>query len=314
MKAIGVTQFGGPDALEFLELPEPRPGNGEVRLRVYAVAVNPTDTLIRSGIRRQTETAPPYVPGMDTAGVVDEIGPGVDDRLKLGMRVVALVVPLGTHGSYAEKIVVPASSVVAAPVGASFAEASVLLMNAMTARLAVDALGLVPGAVAAVTGAAGTFGGYAIQLAAADGISVVADAKSDDVKLVSALGAEGVVERGEGFANRVRALIPTGVSGVADGALLNDGAIPAIADGGVLATLREWSGPAERGIRVRPVRARDAATDTAGLERLVQQAEQGVLTLRVARVLPATAAVEAHRLLEAGGLRGRIVLDFTEVG
>ena len=76
MRAIGVNSYGGPDALEVVELPEPHADPGEVRLRVRAAAVNPTDTLARDGTRaeRQRKDLPPYVPGMDAAGEIDEIG------------------------------------------------------------------------------------------------------------------------------------------------------------------------------------------------------------------------------------------------
>ncbi|MFD0921304.1 quinone oxidoreductase family protein [Saccharopolyspora rosea] len=309
MKAVGVTEFGGPDALEVLDLPERDAGPGQVRIRVHAAAVNPTDTLIRSG-GRQLTGGPPYVPGMDAAGVVDQVGPGVGDRLAVGQRVVALVVPSGAHGAYAERIVVPAASVVPAPAGADFPAAATLLMNAMTARLALDSLALFPGDVVAVTGAAGAFGGYVVQLAKADGLHVIADAKPDDEELVRGLGADEVVRRGDDVATRIRELVPDGVAGLADGALLHERVVPAVADGGAIATVRGWDGPAERGIRVRPVWVREAATDTAALDGLARQAESGVLSLRVARVVPAERAAEAHRLLEAGGVRGRLVLDF----
>ena len=88
-------------------------------------------------------------------------------------------------------------------------------------------------------------------------------------------------------------------------------AIPAIADGGALVTVRGWDEPAERGIRVVPVLVVTALTDTVKLERLRDQAQAGVLTPRVAQVLPASQAAEAHRILEKGGVRGRLVLDFT---
>ncbi|KAA9166533.1 NADP-dependent oxidoreductase [Amycolatopsis acidicola] len=311
MKALGVTGFGGPEALEILNLPEPEAGPGEVRVRVHAAAVNPTDTLLRAGLRSLPGTRPPYVPGMDAAGVIDQVGPGNDDRLAAGQRVVALVVPSGTRGAYAEQVVVPAASVVAAPAGADFAEAATLLMNAMTARLAVDTLGVTPGGKLGVTGAAGAFGGYVVQLARADGLHVIADAKAEDETLVRQLGADEIVERGTDVAARFRELAPDGVAGLADGALQSEQVVPALADGGVIATVRGWKGPAERGISVRPVLVRDAATDTAGLAHLVEQAEEGALTLRVARVFPADKAVEAHRQLEAGGVRGRLILDFT---
>jgi NADPH2:quinone reductase len=311
MKAVGVTKFGGPEALEVLELPEPEAGPGEVRIRVHAAAVNPTDTGLRAGFRYGTDDEPPYVPGMDAAGVIDQIGPGVGDRLSVGQRVVAIVLPGGSRGAYAERVVVPAASVVPAPAGADFPAASTLLMNGMTARLALDALALAAGDTMAVTGAAGAFGGYVIQLAKADGLHVIADAKPSDAGLVRELGADDVVERGDAVAAHIRELRPAGVRGLADGALHNEGVLPAVADGGTLVTVRGWRGPADRGIEVHPVFVGKAATDTAGLDRLARQAEEGVLALRVAKVFPADQAVEAHRLLEAGGVRGRLVLDFS---
>lgn len=313
MRAVGLKRFGGPEVLELLELPAPQAGPGHVRVRVHAAAVNPTDTLIRSGaplvVSRQPDT-PPYVPGMDAAGVIDQVGPGVDDWLQIGLPVVTMVVPHGSHGAYAEQIVVPAESVVRAPTGADPIAASTLLMNAVTARLAVDAVALDPGNTLAVTGAAGTLGSYVIPLAKRDGLRVIADAKDSDVQLVRGFGADDVVERGPEVAARFRTLEPGGVLGVVDAALLNEKVLPALADCGRMATVREWDGEPDRGIEVHPIRARASATDTATLESLVGLVEEGVLSLRVARVFPAAQAVEAHQLMEAGGLRGRVVLDF----
>ncbi|MGH4030987.1 NADP-dependent oxidoreductase [Actinomycetota bacterium Odt1-20B] len=314
MQAIGVHEFGGPEALRVLELPEPQAGPGEVRIRVHAAAVNPTDVLLRTGGHavRMPDREPPFVPGMDAAGVIDQLGPGTGDRLAVGQRVIAMVLFTGPHGgAYAEQVVVPAASVVAAPEGVDFPAAATLLMNAMTARLALDALALPPGATVAVTGAAGAVGGYAIELARADGLTVIADAAPHDVDRVRGLGADHVVERGADVAERVRALAPDGVPGLVDGSMQTTETVPALADGGTLAELRGWSGPAERGIGVIPVMVTDGITDTEGLSALSRRAEEGRLTLHVADVLPAEEAPKAHRLLEAGGLRGRLVLDFT---
>lgn len=314
MKAIGVWEYGGPERLEVIDLPDPEPGEGEVRIRVHAAAVNPTDTLLREGVhaKRLGDRKPPFVPGMDAAGVLDAVGPGVDGRLRAGDRVIALVVPTGPRGgAYAERIVVPAASVVPAPSGVGLPAASTLLMNALTARMTLDALALSPGDTVAVTGAAGTLGGYVIQLAKADGLRVVADAKPSDQALVRELGADHVVARGDGVTERIRSLAPGGVPGLVDAAVLDASALPAIADGGGLATIRGWRGPAERDIRVHPVLVSERATDTDALDRLRRQAEDGTLTLRVADVLPAARADEAHRRLAEGGVRGRLVLDFS---
>src|ERR687885_2438122 len=130
MRAVGVTEFGGPEALSVVEVPEEHAGPGQVRLRVTAAAVNPTDTHARAGAYadRDPVKTPPWVPGMDAAGVVDEVGEGVD-RLSVGDRVMAVVVPSGAHGAYRESLVLPAASVVPVPAGASDAEAATLPMN-----------------------------------------------------------------------------------------------------------------------------------------------------------------------------------------
>ncbi len=179
MKAIGLTEFGGPEVLQVVDLPEPQPGPGEVRIRVHAVAVNPTDITFRSGGRaaQLAYRPPPYVPGMDVAGVVDKLGDGTVGRLAVGDPVIAYVVPMGPHGgTYAEQIVVGEASVVHAPRGFAFPEASTLLLNATTARLSLDALTLPRGTTVAVVGGAGAVGGYAIQLGKADGLTVLTDA------------------------------------------------------------------------------------------------------------------------------------------
>jgi len=313
MRAIGVHEFGGPEKLEILDLPEPHPGAGEVRVRVQAATVNPTDTGLRSGGYgdRPGDRSGPYVPGMDAAGIVDEVGPDVD-RVEVGDRVAAIVLPTGPHGgAYADQVVVPAASVVRLPDAIGPVPGSTLLMNALTARLALDEMALSPGRTVAVTGAAGAFGGYVVQLAVADGLRVVADASEADEELVRGLGAHEVVRRGDDVAQRIRQLAPEGVDGLADGSVQTDQLLAAIKDGGAMATIRGWSGPSERGISVHPIMVFGAAGRTDLLERLRDQAADGTLTLRVATVLPAEQAPEAHRRLEAGGVRGRIVLDFS---
>lgn len=314
MRAIGLTEFGGPEVLRVLELPDPVPGAGEVRIRVHAASVNPTDTLLRSGAAFSwfNHRPGPYVPGIDAAGVVDAIGPDTDTPLAPGDPVIAIVNAYGPRGgAYAELIVVPAESVVPIPTDADFPAASTLLMNALTARVALDALAVPTGHTVAVTGAAGAFGGYAVQLAKSDGLRVLADASAADTQLVTSLGADGVVPRGDDVADRFRALAPGGVDALLDGAVLNALVLPAIRDGGGLATIRGWYGPADRGIHVHPVLVTESATDHARLLRLRDQAGTGELSLRVADVLPANEAAQAHRRLAKGGVRGRLVLDFT---
>lgn len=314
--AVGLVEFGGPEVLHILSKSVPPPGPGEVRIRVTAAAVNPTDILMRSGATadRLSELEPPFIPGMDAAGHIDAVGPDCDGRLRPGDPVVAVINPNTRHGgAYADTVVVPEKSVVAAPKGASLFESSTLLMNALTAKLALDELALSEGQTLAVTGAAGAFGGYAIQLAKAAGLEVIADASSEDHELVADLGADIVVPRGELFSDHVRLHFPDGVDGLADGANLTTKILPAVADGGTVAVIRGWRGESQRGIRIVPIWVSVGMADTSTLAELVSRVEQDQLSLRVADVVPASEAVTAHKRLEGGGVRGRIVLAFNDL-
>jgi NADPH:quinone reductase-like Zn-dependent oxidoreductase len=312
MRAVGVTEFGGPEALHVVEVPEEHAGPGQVRVRVTAATVNPTDTHAVAGAYagRDPVKQPPWVPGMDVAGVLDELGEGVDTGLSVGDHVMGIVVPSGAHGGYRESIVLPAGSVVRAPAGASDVEAATLPMNGLTARLALDLMALRPGQVVAVTGAAGAFGGYVVQLAKADGLTVVADASEADEQLVRDLGADVVVRRGDDVAARIRERFPDGVDGLADGAVQDALVLDAVREGGRVTTVRGYRGDGRPGVEVLPVLVRRVAEEREALDGLRELAEKGVVTLRVARTFPAEEAAEAHRVLARGGVRGRLVLTF----
>ncbi len=312
MRAVGLFTHGGPEALQVVELPEVHAGPGQVRIRVHAATVNPTDVGVRNGTRAEQQKVdpPPYVPGMEAAGIVDEVGSGVPDRVKVGDSVMAIVVPKGSHGAYREQIVLDARSVVLAPAGKTHAEAASLPMNGLTARQSLDLLQLSPGQVIGVTGAAGAYGGYVIQLAKAEGLKVIADASEKDEKLVAALGADIVVRRGDDVASRFRSHFPQGVDGLADGAVLNELVIPAVREGGAFTSVRGFQGIPQRNIRFTTTFARSYAREWEKLDRLRHQVEAGEISLRVAEIYPPERAAEAHRRLEARGTRGRLIIQF----
>jgi NADPH:quinone reductase-like Zn-dependent oxidoreductase len=183
-------------------------------------------------------------------------------------------------------------------------------MNGLTARLSLDLLKLSPGHVIAVTGAAGAYGGYVIQLSKLEGLTVIADASEKDEKLVASLGADIVVRRGEDVASRFRSHFPQGVDGLADGALLNERVVPAVRDGGAFTSVRGFLGVPQRDIRFTATFVRSYAQEWEKLDRLRQYVESGEITLRVAEVYPPERAADAHRRLEAGGVRGRLVIQF----
>ena len=312
MRAVGFMEFGGPEVLQVIDVPEVHPGQGEIRIKNHAATVNPTDLLARNGSRAETMRTdpPPYIPGMEIAGIVDEIGEGTDSEFSIGDKVLGIVVTKGAHGGYREQIVLNTKSVVRMPGGKTYAEACTLPMNALTARQVIDRLNLKPGEVICVTGAAGAFGGYVIQLAKSDGLTVVADASDKDVELVKNLGADIVVGRGPEFSEHVRKYFRDGVDGLADGAVLRDGAVPALKDGGAFSSVRGWQGNGDRNIRFEITSVRSYAFEKSKLEKLRDQVEEGVLTLRLAEVFSPENASEAHRRLENGGIRGRLVIQF----
>jgi NADPH:quinone reductase len=311
MRAVGLTSFGDPDVLHLVDLPMAEPGAGEVRVKVAAATVNPSDAALRAGAFGPPPhgDGPPYVAGWELAGVVDAAAPGAGGRV--GDRVFAIVFPYATgRGAQAEYVVVSSDSVGLVPDGVSLAEAATLPMNGLTARLALDKLGLQPGQTLAVTGAAGAVGGYVMQLASAEGLRVIGDASPADTDLVKSLGADVVVERGPDVAAAIRQQVPEGVDAVVDAALIGPPVLAAIRDGGQLIAVRPFPGESERSITITLVFVLDYLHEAAKLAELARLVSDGTLTLRVAQEIPAAEAARAHRQLEAGGTRGRLVLTF----
>jgi NADPH2:quinone reductase len=309
MRAVAITAPGGPEVLEVADRPIRDASPGELRIRVKAAAVNPTDIGLR---QNGAEGLPaPWVPGMDAAGIVESVGGGVD-RLAVGDEVMAAVMPRRPEGgAQAELIVVPAASVVRIPAGATLQQASTLPMNGLTARLGLELLDLEAGATLAVSGGAGLLASYAIALAKARGLRVIADAAPADEDLVRGFGADQVVPRGDGFTAAVLDAAPGGADALFDTALLRRAALGAIRDGGAMAVVRGWDdGPAERGIRIHPVQVRTVMQRTDWLEELRRLASDGGVALRVAAEYPPEQAAEAQRVMDAGGLRGRAVIVF----
>ncbi|MDX6740580.1 NADP-dependent oxidoreductase [Actinocorallia sp. A-T 12471] len=320
MKAIGFTVPGGPEVLTELDLPTPEAGPGELRVRVHAAAVNPADILVRRGDVDLSRLPAPYVPGMDVAGVVEQVGPGTETDLAVGDRVMAVVMPDRPHsGGYAEAAVVPARQAVAAPANVSLAEAATIPMNGLTALRALHVLGVRDGSTVAVTGAAGVFGGFFVELAKLAGARVVADSSERDEPLLRRLGADLIVRRGPTWATEVRRFLPTGVDALADAALLGPSALDAVADNGRYASLRTpgepgttpLPTPAPRAITYHPVAFYEHPDFQSALHHLRDAVEATRLTPRIHAVVAPTDAPHAHTTLQAGGTRGRIVLDFS---
>lgn len=306
MRAVIVREFGGPEALELVEVPTPTPGPGEVRIKVAAAAVNPVDLQTRAG-QLPVEQLPVGV-GWDVAGVIDAVGTdvagfavgdaviGLDDRLVKDL------------GPYAEYHVIAADAIAAAPRSVDAVHAATLPMNAVTAAQALDLAGTpAPGQTLLVTGAAGAVGGYTVELAIARGWHVVGVANPSDEAVVRGFGAQTFVPRTDDLAGAVRTAFPDGVDAAVDAAYQPYAVLGAVRDGGRYVNLGPLLGPitTERGIEVVD---QFVHHDGARLATLVQLVDAGRLTPRVAETFPLAEAGAAHELLAKGGLRGRAVL------
>ncbi|MGW5683962.1 NADP-dependent oxidoreductase [Nonomuraea sp. NPDC003754] len=300
--------IGGSGSPELIEAPTPQAGRGQVRIKVAAAGLNPFDLAVASGslsdygVARELDS---YGLGFDAAGVVDQVGEGV--AIAPGQEVIALVsrLELPTKAQ-ADHVVVDAPAVAPAPAGLSLVEAATLPLNTLTAWQSLDRANLSQGQTVLVTGAAGAVGGFAVELATARGLRVVAAAGGDDEELVRGFGAEWFVPRGEDLGEAVRKRVPGGVDAVIDAAVTGLEGLNALRDGGTFVTLTAGVAPvALRGTDVATVFFREEPFQLAGIARL---AGLGRLTARVAGTYPLEQAGDAYARLAKGGLRGRLVL------
>ncbi|MEV6171324.1 NADP-dependent oxidoreductase [Streptomyces sp. NPDC051954] len=292
MRAVVVTTFGGPEAVEVVETEVPEPAARQVRIKVAAAALNPVDAGARAGVFGGGGKRIGL--GWDVAGTVDATGEG--SAWSAGDEVVALhhgpVKALGTHAEY---VVVDTDAVAKAPAGVDAVHAATLPLNALAAVQALDLMELTPDRSLLVTGAAGAVGGYAVQLAAHRGISVTGLARQADEEFVRSLGATRFTSVDDG-----------GFDAVLDAAILGRAGLERVRDGGAYVGVIPGTAPAsERGIRVAEL---GVLADGARLAELAALVDEGVLTLRVAETYRLDEAAKAHARLAEGGVRGRIVL------
>ncbi|RJO75193.1 NADP-dependent oxidoreductase [Nocardia panacis] len=303
MRAVVVRGYGEPEVLRVVEVEIPEPGWGQVRIQVAAATVNPVDLVTRSGVLVEAGLMAPREStgiGWDVAGAIEKLGPGVDG-FTVGQQVIGLRDLLDSAlGTYAEYVVLDATSVAAAPTGVSAVEAATLPLNGLTAAQALDLLELSEGDTLLVTGATGAVGGFAVEIAAQRGIRVLA--QGSDAEFLRSVGAEWVLERDADLSAEARRRVPGGVDAALDTAGLSNRALAAIRNRGRFVTVVGGAVPVPlRGITVHQEWIH---ADGRALARLAEQK----LTFRVAETLPLEAAAEAHTRLAAGGLSGRLVL------
>ena len=297
-RAAVVRTPGGPESIEFINLPVVEPGPGEVRVRLAAAPVNPVDLAVTDGYFHEIGViSQPERTGLgwDFAGTVAAAGPDVE--VAVGSRVAGMVGGLDRDfGTYAEEVVVPAAAVADVPDDLELVAASTVPLNALTAAQIVDLLGDAPadGNRLLVTGAAGAVGGYVASLAQDRGWQVTGLAREADEEFVRGLGADFVSHAGSGW------------DAVADGAVLQERALPFVRDGGIFVGLQPSAPPAaERGITVKVV---SVEADGDRLAELLARSASGELPTRVHAVAPLAEVADVHRIVAKGGLRGRYVL------
>jgi len=298
MKAIVYAQYGGPEVLRLEDVEEPHAGPGQVRLKVVAAGVNPVDYKIRNGW--MPDMAPvswPAIPGLEAAGVVDEVGSGVTG-VAVGDEVMAPTVT----GSYAEYAL--ADDFALKPAGLSWEVAAALPVALETADRVLDVLGVTAGETLLVHGAAGAVGAFGVQLAVARGVTVVGTASPRNHDYLRSLGAIPVTY-GDGLADRVRALAPQGIDAAFDAAGQS-----------ALEVSIELRGGTERIVTITDVRAFELGIVFSGSSRrfgaqladYAQLVADNALAVRVAASFALADAGRAHELSETGHAGGKVVL------
>ena len=301
VKAARFSRFGGPGVLEIVDLPEPHPGPGQVRIAVRAAGVNPSDWKKREGLM---DPELPQTMGYEAAGVVDERGEGVAD-VAVGDRVFGL----SAEGTAQAELAV-LSFYAPIPPSLNFAGAAALPAAVETATRALDQLGVGAGAgrgsTLLINGASGSVGSAAVQLAVVRGARVIGTASPASHDYLRSLGAEPVAY-GEGLAGRVRALAPDGVDAALD--VAGSGVLPELIElaGGPehVVTIADFGGAREHGVRFS---SGDAGRAVHALAEIGELIESGRFSLPVARTFPLAEIAQAHRVGEDGHLRGKLVL------
>ena len=308
--AIAYTEFGDPDVLHEIPVPDPVPAAGEVAVRVTAAGVNPIDAKLRSGLRPSGEITAPRRVGGDGAGVVAAVGDGVD-----GFRVGDAVVFAGASGAYATEIVVSADRVFARPSQVSAAEGAALGIPVGTAYQALRSLAVGAGDTLLVHGGSGAVGQALIQFAVLWGATVVATSSERRFDRVRDLGAIPVAY-GEGLADRVREAVPQGVTAAIDAAGTDEAlhtSIELVPDRQRIATLVRGRDAAGLGIRAfsggspEPLTAQQQVWRAEAVPVTLALMAAGRFSVELGPSFALAHAAEAHRAIEAG-VDGKITL------
>jgi NADPH:quinone reductase-like Zn-dependent oxidoreductase len=331
MRAVRFSRFGGPEVLEIVDLPDPHPGPGQVRIAVRAAGVNPSDWKKRTGLM---DSELPQTMGHEAAGVVDELGEGVTD-VAVGDRVFGFS---AEEAAQAELTVL--SDYAPIPASLDFPAAAALPAAVETATRALDQLGVGNGSTLLINGASGSVGSAAVQLAVARGARVIGTASPANHDYLRSLGAEPV-GYGEGLVERVRALAADGVDArdrvaadsvdardrvaadsvdardrvdVADGVdvaldVAGSGVLPELIElaGGPehVVTIADFAGAREYGVRFS---RGDDGRALHAIDEIGELIESGRFSPPAVQTFPLAGIADAHRASEDGHVRGKLVL------
>ena len=295
--AIVMTGYGPPEVLKWAGVPLPEPGNGQIRIKVKAAGISPTDLALRAGYLKAIPLPADAVLGFEAAGTVDAVGPDVTGT-SIGDAVTALLLSLGGYAEYTV-----ASIWARKPDAVSWIDAAALPSSAEAAERVLRQLNVTSGETLLLFGGGGSVGIIATQLAVARGVKVISAVGEHDETLARELGATPV-RYGAGLADRVRALGP--VDAVFDAAgtgVLAD----SIALAGGPNRVITLSDPAAAGFGVTLSEAAPGRAPGA-LDEAIALLAEGRLRLRAHTTMPMQQAAEAHRQLESGTVHQRIIL------
>lgn len=298
-------QHGGPEVLQYGDVPDPAAGPGEVLVDIHAASVNAADWKMRAG-RYAPVSRFPYVPGRDFSGVVAALGEGVSD-FEVGDPVFG-VCDTGQEGAYAEKIAIKAAIAASKPDGLSHAECAALALAGLTALVSIeDTLQLVRGETILIQGGAGGVAGFAIQIAKHIGARVITTASAANHAYVRALGADEVIDyRTEDFTHKVSACDAVFDTVGGDVALKS---FAVLRSGGRAAFIASGaSAPSSPRSDVRAYRPK-VGRDRPHLERIVALVLSGAVRLPAITRYPLSEAAAAHAVSEGRHLRGKLVFD-----
>jgi NADPH:quinone reductase-like Zn-dependent oxidoreductase len=304
LKAIFFTRHGGPDVLEYGDLPDPAPAPGELLVDVHAASVNAADTKLRAGGYGAVSELP-CVPGRDFSGVVSALGDGVTD-FRVGDAVFG-VCDRGQEGAYAERLVIKAAIVARKPDELSHAQCAALALAGLTALVAIeDTLALTAGECVLIQGGAGGVAGFAIQIARHHGARVITTAGAANHAYVRGLGADEVIDyRTEDFARKL-----AGLDAVFDtvGGDVAQRSFAVLRPGGRAAFIASGNtAPLSPRADVRSLRPM-VGRDRGHLERLVALVRNGAIRLPEITTYPLAEARAAHAVSDSRHLRGKLVL------